>query len=88
MKNAKSTIQPNDQLVIWLLQRYGWARPLLTKTFLGQILQYSLPSNMPCKIKHLLRPYLYGRFSRKYRISSHWKINTENKTTEEIKKKN
>ena len=46
IKNAKSTIQPNDQLVILVTAKdMDVVKPFNQNFSSGQILQYSLPSN-------------------------------------------
>ena len=88
MKNAKSTIQPNDQLVIMVTAKdMDVVKPFNQNFSSGQILQYSLPSG------NALSQNQTSTSGPTYMVDSQGniefpvigKINTENKTTEELR---
>lgn len=88
IKNAKSTIQPNDQLVILVTAKdMDVVRPFNQNFSSGQILQYSSASN------NLPTQNQVSTSGPTYMVDSQGniefpvigKINTENKTTEELR---
>ena len=88
IKNAKSTIQPNDQLVILVTAKdMDVVKPFNQNFSSGQILQYSLPSG------NALSQSQTSTSGPTYMVDSQGniefpvigKINTENKTTEELR---
>lgn len=88
MKNAKSTIQPNDQLVIMVTAKdMDVVKPFNQNFSSGQILQYSSASN------NLPTQNQVSTSGPTYMVDSQGniefpvigKINTENKTTEELR---
>ena len=88
MKNAKSTIQPNDQLVILVTAKdMDVVKPFNQNFSSGQILQYSTASNnMPTQNQTSTSGPTYivdtqGNID----FPVIGKINTENKTTEELR---
>ena len=88
MKNAKSTIQPNDQLVIMVTAKdMDVVKPFNQNFSSGQILQYSTASNnMPTQNQTSTSGPTYivdtqGNID----FPVIGKINTENKTTEELR---
>lgn len=88
MKNAKSTIQPNDQLVIMVTAKdMDVVRPFNQNFSSGQILQYSTASNnMPTQNQTSTSGPTYivdTQGNIEFPIIG--KINTENKTTEELR---
>jgi len=87
-KNAKSTIQPNDQLVILVTAKdMDVVRPFNQNFSSGQILQFSLPSsNTPTQNQTTTQGPTYvvdAQGNIEFPVLG--KINTENKTTEELK---
>jgi polysaccharide export outer membrane protein len=88
MKNAKSTIQPNDQLVIMVTAKdMDVVKPFNQNFSSGQILQYSLPSNnAPAQSQTSISGPTYVVDSQgNIEFPVIGKINTENKTTEELR---
>jgi polysaccharide export outer membrane protein len=88
MKNAKSTIQPNDQLVILVTAKdMDVVKPFNQNFSSGQILQYSLPSNnAPAQSQTSASGPTYMVDSQgNIEFPVIGKINTENKTTEELR---
>ena len=88
MKNAKSTIQPNDQLVIMVTAKdMDVVKPFNQNFSSGQILQYSLPSNnVPAQSQTSASGPTYVVDSQgNIEFPVIGKINTENKTTEELR---
>ena len=88
MKNAKSTIQPNDQLVIMVTAKdMDVVKPFNQNFSSGQILQYSLPSNnAPAQGQTSVSGPTYVVDSQgNIEFPVIGKINTENKTTEELR---
>ena len=88
MKNAKSTIQPNDQLVIMVTAKdMDVVKPFNQNFSSGQILQYSLPSNnAPDQSQTSVSGPTYVVDSQgNIEFPVIGKINTENKTTEELR---
>ena len=88
MKNAKSTIQPNDQLVIMVTAKdMDVVKPFNQNFSSGQILQYSLPSNnAPTQGQTSASGPTYVVDSQgNIEFPVIGKINTENKTTEELR---
>ena len=88
MKNAKSTIQPNDQLVIMVTAKdMDVVKPFNQNFSSGQILQYSLPSNnAPAQSQVSTSGPTYMVDSQgNIEFPVIGKINTENKTTEELR---
>ena len=88
MKNAKSTIQPNDQLVIMVTAKdMDVVKPFNQNFSSGQILQYSLPSNnAPDQSQTSVSGPTYMVDSQgNIEFPVIGKINTENKTTEELR---
>lgn len=88
MKNAKSTIQPNDQLVIMVTAKdMDVVKPFNQNFSSGQILQYSLPSNnAPTQNQVSTSGPTYMVDSQgNIEFPVIGKINTENKTTEELR---
>ena len=88
MKNAKSTIQPNDQLVIMVTAKdMDVVKPFNQNFSSGQILQYSLPSNnAPTQSQTSASGPTYVVDSQgNIEFPVIGKINTENKTTEELR---
>ena len=88
MKNAKSTIQPNDQLVIMVTAKdMDVVKPFNQNFSSGQILQYSLPSNnAPAQSQTSASGPTYVVDSQgNIEFPVIGKINTENKTTEELR---
>lgn len=88
MKNAKSTIQPNDQLVIMVTAKdMDVVKPFNQNFSSGQILQYSLPSNnAPAQSQTSVSGPTYVVDSQgNIEFPVIGKINTENKTTEELR---
>ena len=88
MKNAKSTIQPNDQLVIMVTAKdMDVVKPFNQNFSSGQILQYSLPSNnAPTQGQTSASGPTYMVDSQgNIEFPVIGKINTENKTTEELR---
>lgn len=88
MKNAKSTIQPNDQLVILVTAKdMDVVRPFNQNFSSGQILQYSLPSNnAPTQSQTSTSGPTYIVDSQgDIEFPVIGKINTENKSTEELR---
>ena len=88
MKNAKSTIQPNDQLVIMVTAKdMDVVKPFNQNFSSGQILQYSLPSNnAPTQSQTSASGPTYMVDSQgNIEFPVIGKINTENKTTEELR---
>ena len=88
IKNAKSTIQPNDQLVVLVTAKdMDVVRPFNQNFSSGQILQYSTASNnMPTQNQTSTSGPTYivdtqGNID----FPVIGKINTENKTTEELR---
>lgn len=88
IKNAKSTIQPNDQLVIMVTAKdMDVVKPFNQNFSSGQILQYSVPSANVLNQNQSITP------GPTYIVDSEGdidfpiigKINTINKTTEELK---
>ena len=88
IKNAKSTIQPNDQLVILVTAKdMDVVKPFNQNFSSGQILQYSLPSG------NALSQNQTSTSGPTYMVDSQGniefpvigKINTENKSTEELR---
>ena len=87
-KNAKSTIQPNDQLVIMVTAKdMDVVKPFNQNFSSGQILQYSLPSNnAPAQSQTSVSGPTYMVDSQgNIEFPVIGKINTENKTTEELR---
>ena len=86
-KNAKSTIQPNDQLVILVTAKdMDVVRPFNQNFSSGQILQYSLPSNnAPAQGQTSAGPTYMVDSQGNIEFPVIGKINTENKTTEELR---
>lgn len=88
IKNAKSTIQPNDQLVIMVTAKdMDVVKPFNQNFSSGQILQYSLPSNnAPAQSQTSASGPTYVVDSQgNIEFPVIGKINTENKTTEELR---
>ncbi len=88
MKNAKSTIQPNAQLVIMVTAKdMDVVKPFNQNFSSGQILQYSLPSNnAPAQSQTSASGPTYMVDSQgNIEFPVIGKINTENKTTEELR---
>ena len=88
MKNAKSTIQPNDHLVIMVTAKdMDVVKPFNQNFSSGQILQYSLPSNnAPAQSQTSASGPTYMVDSQgNIEFPVIGKINTENKTTEELR---
>lgn len=88
IKNAKSTIQPNDQLVILVTAKdMDVVKPFNQNFSSGQILQYSLPSNnAPAQSQTSASGPTYMVDSQgNIEFPVIGKINTENKTTEELR---
>ena len=88
MKNVKSTIQPNDQLVIMVTAKdMDVVKPFNQNFSSGQILQYSLPSNnAPAQSQTSVSGPTYVVDSQgNIEFPVIGKINTENKTTEELR---
>ena len=88
MKNAKSTIQPNDQLVIMVTAKdMDVVKPFNQNFSSGQILQYSIPSNnAPTQSQTSTSGPTYMVDSQgNIEFPVIGKINTENKTTEELR---
>ena len=88
MKNAKSTIQPNDQLVIMVTAKdMDVVKPFNQNFSSGQILQYSIPSNnAPTQSQTSASGPTYMVDSQgNIEFPVIGKINTENKTTEELR---
>ena len=88
IKNAKSTIQPNDQLVIMVTAKdMDVVKPFNQNFSSGQILQYSLPSNnAPDQSQTSVSGPTYVVDSQgNIEFPVIGKINTENKTTEELR---
>lgn len=88
MKNAKSPIQPNDQLVIVVTAKdMDVVLPFNQNFSSGQILQYTLPSsNTPTQNQISTAGPTYVVDSKGYiEFPVIGKINTENKNTEELK---
>ena len=88
MKNAKSTIQPNDQLVILVTAKdMDVVKPFNQNFSSGQILQYSIPSNnAPTQSQTSISGPTYVVDSNgNIEFPVIGKINTENKTTEELR---
>ena len=87
-KNAISTIQPNDQLVIMVTAKdMDVVKPFNQNFSSGQILQYSLPSNnAPAQSQTSASGPTYMVDSQgNIEFPVIGKINTENKTTEELR---
>ena len=87
-KNAISTIQPNDQLVIMVTAKdMDVVKPFNQNFSSGQILQYSLPSNnAPAQGQTSASGPTYMVDSQgNIEFPVIGKINTENKTTEELR---
>ena len=88
IKNAKSTIQPNDQLVILVTAKdMDVVKPFNQNFSSGQILQYSTASNnMPTQNQTSTPGPTYVVDSNgNIEFPVIGKINTENKTTEELR---
>ena len=88
IKNAKSTIQPNDQLVILVTAKdMDVVKPFNQNFSSGQILQYSTASNnMPTQNQTSTSGPTYVVDSNgNIEFPVIGKINTENKTTEELR---
>ena len=88
IKNAKSTIQPNDQLVILVTAKdMDVVKPFNQNFSSGQILQYSIPSNnAPTQSQTSISGPTYVVDSNgNIEFPVIGKINTENKTTEELR---
>ena len=88
IKNAKSTIQPNDQLVILVTAKdMDVVKPFNQNFSSGQILQYSLPSNnAPAQGQTSASGPTYVVDSQgNIEVPVIGKINTENKSTEELR---
>lgn len=88
MKNAKSTIQPNDKLVILVTAKdMDVVKPFNQNFSSGQILQYSIPSNnAPTQSQTSTSGPTYMVDSQgNIEFPVIGKINTENKTTEELR---
>ena len=88
IKNAKSTIQPNDQLVILVTAKdMDVVKPFNQNFSSGQILQYSIPSNnAPTQSQTSTSGPTYVVDSNgNIEFPVIGKINTENKTTEELR---
>lgn len=88
VKNAKSTIQPNDQLVIMVTAKdMDVVKPFNQNFSSGQILQYSLPSNnAPTQSQTSTSGPTYIVDSQgDIEFPVIGKINTENKSTEELR---
>ena len=88
IKNAKSTIQPNDQLVILVTAKdMDVVKPFNQNFSSGQILQYSLPSNnAPAQSQTSASGPTYVVDSNgNIEFPVIGKISTENKTTEELR---
>ena len=88
MKNAKSTIQPNDQLVILVTAKdMDVVRPFNQNFSSGQILQYSTASNnMPTQNQTSISGPTYMVDTQgNIEFPVIGKVNTENKTTEELR---
>ena len=88
IKNAKSTIQPNDQLVILVTAKdMDVVKPFNQNFSSGQILQYSLPSgNAPAQSQTSTSGPTYIVDSQgNIEFPVIGKINTENKSTEELR---
>ena len=87
-KNAISTIQPNDQLVILVTAKdMDVVKPFNQNFSSGQILQYSIPSNnAPTQSQTSTSGPTYVVDSNgNIEFPVIGKINTENKTTEELR---
>lgn len=87
-KNAISTIQPNDQLVIMVTAKdMDVVKPFNQNFSSGQILQYSIPSNnAPTQSQTSTSGPTYMVDSQgNIEFPVIGKINTENKTTEELR---
>ena len=88
IKNAKSTIQPNDQLVILVTAKdMDVVKPFNQNFSSGQILQYSIPSNnAPAQSQTSISGPTYVVDSNgNIEFPVIGKISTENKTTEELR---
>ena len=88
MKNAKSKIQPNDQLVILVTAKdMEVVKPFNQNYSSGQILQYSIPSsNSPTQNQTSFSGPTYVIDSKGFLdFPIIGKINTENQNTEELK---
>ena len=88
MKNAKSKIQPNDQLVILVTAKdMEVVKPFNQNYLSGQILQYSSPSsNTPTQNQTSFSGPTYVIDSKGFLdFPIIGKINTENQNTEELK---
>lgn len=88
IKNAKSTIQPNDQLVILVTAKdMDVVRPFNQNFSSGQILQYSTASNnMPTQNQTSISGPTYMVDTQgNIEFPVIGKVNTENKTTEELR---
>ena len=88
IKNAKSTIQPNDQLVILVTAKdMDVVKPFNQNFSSGQILQYSIPSNnAPTQSQTSISGPTYVVDSNgNIEFPVIGKISTENKTTEELR---
>jgi polysaccharide export outer membrane protein len=88
IKNAKSTIQPNDQLVILVTAKdMDVVKPFNQNFSSGQILQYSTASNnMPTQNQTSTSGPTYMVDSQgNIEFPVIGKVNTENKTTEELR---
>ena len=88
IKNAKSTIQPNDQLVILVTAKdMDVVRPFNQNFSSGQILQYSTASNnMPTQNQTSTSgPTYIVDTQGNIEFPVIGKVNTENKTTEELR---
>lgn len=88
MKNAKSTIQPNDQLVIMVTAKdMDVVKPFNQNFSSGQILQYSVPSNnAPTQSQTSASGPTYIVDSQgNIEFPVIGKINTVNKNTEEVR---
>lgn len=88
MKNAKSTIQPNDQLVILVTAKdMDVVKPFNQNFSSGQILQYSTASNnMPTQNQTSTSgPTYIVDTQGNIEFPVIGKVNTENKTTEELR---
>ncbi|MBV2223231.1 MAG: polysaccharide biosynthesis/export family protein [Cloacibacterium sp.] len=88
VKNAKSTIQPNDQLVILVTAKdMDVVKPFNQNFSSGQILQYSIPSNnAPAQSQTSTSGPTYIVDSQgNIEFPVIGKINTENKSTEELR---
>ena len=88
IKNAKSTIQPNDQLVILVITKDMYVvRPFNQNSSSGQILQYSTASNnRPTQNQTSISGPTYMVDTQgNIEFPVIGKVNTENKTTEELR---